>query len=52
MSEKRVLQAEKDLAKPLIRKKIAKTTQTHYAHKAKWEIPGENAGHLHEVARE
>jgi hypothetical protein len=30
----------KDLAKPLIRKKIAQTTPTHHEHEPKWEIPG------------
>src|SRR5260221_14003570 len=38
VSEKPALQAVKDLAKPLIRKKIAQTTPTHHEHEPKWEI--------------
>ena len=40
-SEKPAMRVAKEFAKPLIRKKIARTNPTHHEHEAKWEIPVE-----------
>jgi len=43
-SEKPAMRVAKEFAKPLIRKKIARTNPTHHEHEAKWEIPVRTSG--------